>query len=82
YAKEADLIVPFLSPDYVGREWPTTEWRVIRDLLKSGQGDRIMPVKLAAADLAGLHSIDGYLDAAEMDPEQVADLILERLAAG
>jgi hypothetical protein len=55
---------------------------VIRDLLKSGQGDRIMPVKLAAADLAGLHSIDGYLDAAEMDPEQVADLILERLAAG
>jgi hypothetical protein len=78
YRNQSDLLVVFLSAQYATRDWCGLEWRVVRDLIKSRQSDRVMLVRLDDSPIEGLLSIDGYLDAREMTAHELADLILQR----
>jgi len=78
YRNQTDLLVVFLSAQYAARDWCGLEWRTIRDLIKSRQSDRVMLVRLDDSPIAGLLSIDGYLDAKNMNPHELADQILQR----
>jgi hypothetical protein len=40
-----------------------------------------MPVRLDDTPIPGLLSIDGYVSAKKREPDQIADLILDRLQA-
>jgi hypothetical protein len=79
YHKQTDLIVIFLCEEYGEKQWCGLEWRSIRDLIKSKQDNRIMFVKFDRAEIDGLFSIDGYVDATKFKAKEVAKFILERL---
>lgn len=83
YHHQAELVVVFLCDEYGQEEWCGLEWRAIRDLLKHKKSAEIMPVRLTDIPRlpSGLFSIDGYLDAKEFTPAEVADLIVQRLRA-
>ncbi len=79
YHNRSQLLVPFLCADYERKQWCGLEWRAIRDLLKQRQDEDIMPLRFDDTHIAGLFSIDGYLDLQKYTPEQTAELILKRL---
>lgn len=79
YHDEADLIVVLLSGDYQSKEWCGLEWRAIRDLIKTGQTERVMFLRTDDAPVDGTFSIDGYVDIRHLKTEEVSELVLERL---
>ncbi len=79
YHDESDLIVMFLCADYERKEWCGLEWRAIRDLLKKKHASAIMPFRFDDTHIAGLFSIDGYISVTDRSPEDVAELILQRV---
>ncbi|WP_313950146.1 TIR domain-containing protein [Accumulibacter sp.] len=82
YRDQSDLIVVFLSGDYQAKEWcGGVEWRVVCDLIKKGQEQRIMPFRFDDQPVDGLFSIDLTIDCNERTPDRAAELIIERLAA-
>lgn len=79
YAKQAELVVVFLSEGYEKADWCGLEWRAVRALIKRRAGHAVMPISLDDTTIAGLLSIDSPFSAKNKDPELIADLILERL---
>lgn len=79
YHKQSDLIVVFLCKEYEEKEWCGLEWRGVKDLIKSRKDEKIMFVKFDQAEISGLFSIDGYIDALKFKETEVAKFILERL---
>lgn len=81
YRRDSLLLVFFMSGAYSRQEWCGLEWRVVRDLLKKKQDHRLMPLRLDESEVAGFHSIDGYLDIRDLSDDEVANAILQRLAS-
>ena len=81
YHDQTHLVVVFLCDDYVNKEWPLVEMRAIRNVLKQRRDDEVMFVRLDDGDVqsAGVFSVDGFIDAADRSPDQIADLIAARL---
>jgi len=79
YETQCELVVVFLGGDYRRSKWCGLEWEVIRDVIKRGGGDNIMPMRLDLEEIPGLQWTDGYMDVSDRDPEEVAAKILERL---
>lgn len=79
YHEQSQLLVFFLCKAYSEKEWCGLEWRVGRDLLKHGEDDRLMFLRVDQADVSGIYSIDGYSDISKKTDSQVVNLILERL---
>ena len=79
YKKQAKLIIVFLCAEYDQKEWCGLEWRVIRDIIKTREEERIMFVRFDNVEVEGALSIDGYIDANESSPSNTAKLILERI---
>jgi hypothetical protein len=79
YREESDLLVPFLCADYKRKKWCNLEWRQLRDILFALEGDRIMPLRFDDTPIPGMLAIDGYVTISDRTPEEVAQLILERL---
>lgn len=79
YRRDSDLVVVFLSSEYEAREWGRLEWRAVRELIRSRDPADVMLVRVDATEIAGLFSIDGYIDAQHHSPSQISDLILQRL---
>jgi TIR domain len=80
YKTESDLLVILLCAEYERKEWCGLEWRVVRDLIKGRESERIMLLRLDEAPVAGLLSIDGYLDIVTLSDEEVAEAILTRVS--
>lgn len=80
----SDLIVVFLCEDYPQKRWCGIEWRSIRDILNNFDYKRIMFIKATDKDLNEVNipgfyeSEDGYIDANEHTPKEIASMILER----
>ena len=81
YREQSQLIAVFLCHDYARKEWCGLEWRAIRELIKQKQDSAIMPFRFDETEIPGLFSFDGYISLLERSPEEVADLILQRLAS-
>lgn len=79
YHKQSDLVVIFLCKEYNEKEWCGLEWRSIKDLIKSKQDKKIMLVRFDQAEIDGLFSIDGYIDALKFNENEIAEFIIERL---
>lgn len=80
----SDLIVVFLCEKYSQKRWCGVEWRAIRDILNNFRVDNIMYVKVGSENvddisLPGFYgSEDGYVDANDHTPEEIAELIIQR----
>lgn len=79
YHDESELIVVFLSAHYERKEWCGLEWRAIRDVIKRRRESTVIPVRFDNTEIPGLFSNSGYIWVGEREPEEVADLILQRL---
>jgi hypothetical protein len=80
YHEQADLVVVFLGRDYQAKEWcGGVEWRVVRELIKKRQDDRIMPFRFDDEPVDGLFSIDLAADCRKHPPAKAAALIIARL---
>jgi len=78
--QRARLIVVFLSGDYAAKKWCHIEFRAIREIINAREDDRVMYVRHDSAQVAGVFSTDGYIDADEHKPAELVEMILERLA--
>lgn len=79
YRDNSKLIVVFLCAEYATKEWCGLEWRAIRDIIKSKADERVMLVRFDNADIEGVFSIDGFIDAEAFTTRQVAEFILTRV---
>jgi hypothetical protein len=79
YRYESELIVVFVCAEYDEKQWCGLEWRAIRDLIKAGELERIMPVRFDSTEIPGLFSNDGYIWIGDRAGLQIADLIIQRL---
>jgi tetratricopeptide (TPR) repeat protein len=80
YQDESELIVIFLREDPTARNWSGLSWLQIAVLLEGDVANRIMimsfgqPTFLTRPELMG-----GYVDVTERSPQEVAEVISERL---
>lgn len=79
YRNQSLLVVVFLCEKYAEKQWCGLEWRAIRDMIKSKQDNQIMFVRFDDADIKGVFSIDGYIDARQHNADALADFVLARL---
>jgi hypothetical protein len=79
YRNRSDLIVVFLCEKYAEKQWCGLEWRAIRDLIKVKRDDQLMLVRFDDAQIDGLFSLDGYIDARVYSSEKLAEFILQRV---
>ncbi|MCP5134876.1 MAG: TIR domain-containing protein [Gammaproteobacteria bacterium] len=79
YHDESELIAVFLCADYERKDWCGLEWRAIRDLIKKRQVSTVMPLRFDNTEIPGLFSTDGYVWIGGRSPQEIADLILQRL---
>ncbi len=68
----------FLCSEYSKKEWCGLEWRAIKDIIKTKDYEKIMPIRFDDTKIDGLFSIDGYIDANLFSPEKVAEFIISR----
>lgn len=80
YHDDSELVVVVLCKEYDKKEWCGIEFRAIRDLIKQRMDNEIMFVRIADGDVEGVFGIDGYVDAQNRQPSDIAKLILERIA--
>lgn len=78
YRNRSDLVVVFLGKEYASREWCGLEWRAIREIIKVKEDKKVMLVRCDGANIDGLFSIDGYIDANTHSSLQIAKCVLER----
>lgn len=78
--QRARLVVAFLSEDYANKKWCHIEFRAIREILNERQDDRVMFVRHDGAEIKGVFSSDGYIDADKHAPGELAEMIFERLS--
>ncbi len=79
YHDDSELVVPFYCADYERKKWCRLEWRQMRDILFKLEGHRIMPFRFDDTPIPGVLSIDGYVEIGNRSPQDVAELILQRL---
>jgi len=79
YHDESELVAVFLCADYERKEWCGLEWRAIRDLIKKRQSSAVMPLRFDNTEIPGLFSTDGYVWINNRPPQEVADLICQRM---
>lgn len=80
YHDDSELIVVVICSDYAQKEWCGLEWDAIFDLLKKHLDDKVMLCRFNHATVEGLFSDAGFVELDDKTPEQVTNLILERLA--
>ena len=73
------LIVVFLCEKYQEKEWCGIEFRVIKEIIKNKEYNRVMFVRMDDGKVDGVFSIDGYIDGRTHTPKEIADFIVERL---
>ncbi|MHC4696035.1 MAG: TIR domain-containing protein [Planctomycetota bacterium] len=79
YHDQSELIAVFLCADYERKEWCGLEWRAILDLIKKRQISAVMLLRFDNTEIPGLFSTAGSAWIGDRQPEEVADLILERM---
>ena len=80
YGERSDLVVAFVCAEYDEKLWCGIEWRKIRERAATGDDIEIMYVRLGEGEVAGMTTLDGYLDGRTRVPEDVARSIIDRLA--
>jgi subtilisin family serine protease len=81
YLNQSELVVAFFSADYARKQWTKIEGRVIREMIKREVTGTLMFVRFDDAEIPGMFSIDSEVWAKGRSPQEIADVILDRLEA-
>jgi hypothetical protein len=79
YRKKARFTVAFISSSYATKSWPTHERRSALARALTELGPYFLPVRLDNTELPGLRPTVGYVDAQSTTPEELVDLVLQKL---
>lgn len=79
YHKRSNLIMVFLSTPYGDKEWCGLEFRAIKEIIKQKKYDKVMFIRMDDSNIEGIFSTDGYIDARNHLPKQIAEFALQRL---
>jgi subtilisin family serine protease len=79
YFEQSEMVVVFLGEAYQESEWCGLEWRTIIKRARKEGGTRLMLLRFDQGEVEGLKPTDGYIDIEKYMPDEVADLILDRL---
>jgi hypothetical protein len=82
YRSEAELIAVFLCAEYAQKRWCRLEWRHVRQMIATTDQHRIMFLSfdnIGAVPEIGILSGDGYVSIGQRAPQEIAELILQRL---
>lgn len=79
YGHRSKLVVVFLSEDYAGKKWCGIEFCAIREIINLKRDDMVMYVRFDNANVQGVFTHDGYIDATTHTEIEVAMMIQERV---
>jgi TIR domain len=79
YRDESRYCVIFASSHYERKSWTNHELRQAQSRVFAEQPDYLIPVRLDNTEIPGVNETIGFLDARELSPPQVGDLILQKL---
>jgi TIR domain len=79
YRKKARFVIAFISKHYVGKPWPKHERRSALARALVELQPYFLPVRLDDTELPGLRPTVGYVDARSTTPDQLVQLILQKL---
>ena len=80
YNRDSDLVVVVVCSNYDVKQWTGLEWLAIHDLLQQRRRDEVLLSRFDKAKVDGLFGGAGFIELDHKNPEQFAQLILERLA--
>lgn len=81
YSAGSHFVVMFASRHYAKKAWPSRERQSALSRHFKGEKDRILPVKHDDTEIPGVPSTIGYIDARHVTPEELAELICQKLDA-
>lgn len=79
YANRSRLIVMFVSRYYAEKAWPNYERQHAQARAMRTQEDHILPARFDDTEVPGLPSTVGYVDLRQVGPEELAEMIIEKL---
>ncbi|WP_281354731.1 TIR domain-containing protein [Roseospira navarrensis] len=79
YRDRSRLIVVFAGGDYQRKNWCGIEFRAVREIINRRDHDRIMFVRMDEGEVEGILGHDGYADARQHKPAEIAAFICERV---
>lgn len=80
YRERSRLVVVFSGADYQLKDWCGIEFRAVREIINSREDDRIMFVRMDDGEVDGIFGHDGFVDAQNHNPAEIANFILERVS--
>jgi hypothetical protein len=80
YRKRARFTVVFVSRSYVSKPWPSHERQSAQARALNELGPYLLPVRFDDSVLPGLRPTVSYLDASRIRADQLAQLIIDKLA--
>lgn len=82
YGRDARFTVIFASRYYAAKARPNHEKSYALARLLAGDKGRILPVRFDDTEVLGLPGTIGYLDLRVLTPEQLAELIRQKIDLG
>jgi hypothetical protein len=80
YRDGSDLVVVVLCPNYEEKTWCGLEWRAVYGMIKDGRDTQVMLCRYNSVEPPVLHGLAGYIDLDAKTPDELATLVLKRLA--
>lgn len=78
YRHRSKLIVVFIGENYQDKNWCGVEFKAIRDVIFNKQNEKVMYIRMDDGKVDGIFNTDGYIDATNHRPEEIANFIIER----
>ena len=79
YSSKTKYCVVFISNHYVSKPWTRHELKAAQSKQFMMDSEYILPVRLDDSILPGLPETMGYLDARKLEPDQIVEMIMEKL---
>jgi hypothetical protein len=79
YRRKARFVIAFISANYVSKPWTKHERRSALARALVEHEPYFLPVRLDDSELSGLRPTVGYVDARSKTPDQLVQLILQKL---
>jgi hypothetical protein len=80
YGQRSRFTVIFISRSYVAKPWPSHERQSAQARALNELGPYLLPVRFDDSLLPGLRPTVSYIDASRVTPEQLARLVIDKLA--
>ncbi|MDY9922763.1 toll/interleukin-1 receptor domain-containing protein [Methanobacterium sp.] len=79
YRKKARYCVMFLSKSYAGKLWTDHERENAQARAFQDKEEYILPVRFDHTEIPGIRPTIGYIDANDFEPEELAEMIVEKI---